>query len=77
MPIYDFKCTTCEREWDELMKAGEVPADCKYCGHHTVEKMVSRTNFRLKGAGWYETDFKKGEKRNNLHEYGQGCKRDE
>jgi len=38
--------------------------DCPDCGEPSLRKMLSAPKFRLKGKGWYETDFKTGDKRN-------------
>ena len=39
---------------------------CDACGEQMekLKRLVSAAAFRLKGAGWYETDFKKDNKRN-------------
>jgi len=41
-----------------------VLTDCPECGESALRKLVSRVTFRLKGSGWYETDFKSDNKRN-------------
>jgi len=38
--------------------------DCPECGEPSLRKLLSAPKFRLKGQGWYETDFKTGDKRN-------------
>jgi predicted nucleic acid-binding Zn ribbon protein len=38
--------------------------DCPACEQPKLKKLVSPVAFRLKGTGWYETDFKKDRKRN-------------
>ena len=37
---------------------------CPECKKNTLKKLVSAPNFRLKGQGWYETDFKKDNQKN-------------
>lgn len=32
--------------------------ECPNCGDLELGKLVSAAGFRLKGGGWYETDFK-------------------
>jgi putative FmdB family regulatory protein len=60
MPIYEFACTQCDHRWDELLKISDPdPAACPRCTKASVQRYVSAAAFRLKGAGWYETDFKK------------------
>ncbi len=59
MPIYEFNCTECSNQWDELLKRSDPdPEICPKCGQASVQRWVSAAAFRLKGAGWYETDFK-------------------
>lgn len=67
MPIYEYACTNCEHAFDELQKISEAAlVHCPKCGEPSLRKLLSAPKFRLKGKGWYETDFKTGEKR-NLH----------
>lgn len=59
MPIYEFICNDCQATEEHIMKISDpAPTACQQCGKQTLEKMLSRTNFVLKGNGWYETDFK-------------------
>jgi len=37
--------------------------DCPACGKPSLDKLISAVSFRLKGGGWYETDFKTGNKK--------------
>lgn len=65
MPIYEFQCQSCGNEVEVLQKISDAPLkDCSACGESTMKKMVSAAAFRLSGSGWYETDFKSGEKKN-------------
>lgn len=67
MPIYEYACTQCEYSFDELQKISEAAlVHCPKCGEPSLRKLLSAPKFRLKGKGWYETDFKTGDKR-NLH----------
>ena len=67
MPIYEYGCKACEHEFETIQKLSEAPlVDCPACGEATLRKKVSAAAFRLKGGGWYETDFKSGGKK-NLH----------
>ena len=70
MPIYAYRCEACGHEHDALQKISDPPlTDCPACGAPQLVKQLSAPAFRLKGSGWYETDFKSGDKR-NLHETG-------
>lgn len=65
MPIYEYVCQSCGQETEVMHKISEAPAtDCPACGKSTLSKVVSAVGFRLKGGGWYETDFKSGGKKN-------------
>ncbi len=67
MPIYEYACTNCEHAFDELQRISEAAlVHCPKCGEPSLRKLLSAPKFRLKGQGWYETDFKTGDKR-NLH----------
>ena len=65
MPIYDYKCSKCDHQFEVIQKFSDKPLKkCPNCNLNTVSKMVSAPSFRLKGGGWYETDFKTGQKKN-------------
>ena len=67
MPIYEYQCQSCGHDLEKLQRMSEIPLkDCPDCGESEMQRLVSAAGFRLKGSGWYETDFKKGGKR-NLH----------
>ena len=67
MPIYGYICKSCEHTFDALQKMSDDPlVECPDCGEPALQKTLSAPKFRLKGSGWYETDFKTGNKR-NLH----------
>ena len=65
MPIYEYQCQSCGKELEALQKISDAPLeDCPACGTASLQKKVSAVAFRLKGGGWYETDFKTGNKKN-------------
>ena len=65
MPIYEYQCDSCSHELEKLQKMSEAdPVDCPECDEPALKRRVSAAAFRLKGSGWYETDFKKDNKRN-------------
>lgn len=67
MPIYEYACKECDHTLDALQKIAEPPlVDCPACGKPGLKRLLSAPRFRLKGQGWYETDFKK-ENQRNLH----------
>jgi putative FmdB family regulatory protein len=65
MPIYEYQCQACGQHIEALQKVSDSPLlDCPQCGKPALKKKVSAAAFRLKGGGWYETDFKTGNKKN-------------
>ena len=72
MPIYEYECEACGHTLDALQKMSDaLLKDCPACGKPALRKRVSAPRFRLKGGGWYETDFKDGNRR-NIAEAGEG-----
>jgi putative FmdB family regulatory protein len=72
MPIYEYRCGACGHHLEALQKMTEGPLrKCPECGKSQLKRLVSASRFRLKGSGWYETDFKdKNETKRNLVEKG-------
>jgi len=70
MPFYEYECSNCKFYVEVLQKISDEPLrDCPSCKKPQLKKLVSAPVFRLKGAGWYETDFKsEGEDKRNLAE---------
>jgi putative FmdB family regulatory protein len=67
MPFYEYECQACKFYLEVMQKISDKPlSKCPSCGKKKLKKLVSAPVFRLKGAGWYETDFKtdKENKRN-------------
>ena len=65
MPIYEYRCEKCGHEFETIQKVSEEPLrTCPQCAEDALRKKVSAAGFRLKGGGWYETDFKSGSKKN-------------
>ena len=60
MPIYEYQCEQCGHELAKLQKMADAPlTECPACHQPTLNRLLSAPGFRLKGGGWYETDFKK------------------
>ncbi|TQV86105.1 zinc ribbon domain-containing protein [Exilibacterium tricleocarpae] len=67
MPIYEYQCQSCQHEMEALQKMSDAPLrDCPACQQPQLKKKISAAGFRLTGSGWYETDFKSGNKKKNL-----------
>jgi putative FmdB family regulatory protein len=64
MPFYEYQCKSCGHELEAMQKVSDTPLKkCPHCGKSQLQRLMSAPVFRLKGAGWYETDFK-GDKDN-------------
>ena len=77
MPIYGYICMNCEHTLDALQKMSDEPlVECPACAEPQLKRQLSAPRFRLKGQGWYETDFKSGNQR-NLHGDTEATKKDD
>lgn len=73
MPIYEYQCESCKHVLEALQKLSDAPlVDCPACAKPMLKKQISAAGFRLKGGGWYETDFKSGSKKNLAGDSGSG-----
>jgi len=83
MPFYEYECPHCGYDEEVLQKITDKPlTKCPSCGKKGLRKLISAPVFRLKGSGWYETDFKSDkEGKRNLHgadkEDSSSAKKDE
>ncbi len=68
MPFYEYECQSCKHCVEVMQKITDAPLKkCPSCGRLTLRKLISAPAFRLKGGGWYETDFKSAqESKRNL-----------
>lgn len=65
MPIYEYLCEACGHELEAIQKLSDaVLRVCPVCEKKALKKKLTASVFRLSGSGWYETDFKTGDKRN-------------
>ncbi len=61
MPFYEYQCDDCGHRLEVLQKISDTPlVYCPECSQASLKKLISMAAFRLKGTGWYETDFKNG-----------------
>ena len=59
MPFYEYECPSCKYYLEVLQKISDKPVKkCPSCGKAGFKRLMSAPVFRLKGSGWYETDFK-------------------
>lgn len=55
MPIYEYKCNACQREFEYQQRMSDPEKTvCEACGASALERLISRTAFQLKGGGWYK-----------------------
>ena len=81
MPIYEYECMNCGKNFEKIQKITEEPLEsCPFCSGK-VRKLVSNCSFQLKGGGWYLTDYagksekkeeKKEEKKDKKSDNGKG-----
>lgn len=77
MPIYEYQCSNCGHELETIQKISEDPLlTCPSCNEESLIKKISAAGFRLKGGGWYETDFKSGGRKNVSGDDKGGSKSD-
>ena len=73
MPIYEYVCDKCSHHLEALQKLSDEPlVFCPECGEAALRKQVSAAAFRLKGTGWYETDFKNSDKKKSPESKNEG-----
>jgi putative FmdB family regulatory protein len=59
MPFYEYQCKACGHTLEAMQKVNDSPLrKCPDCGKSQLTRLMSAPVFRLKGGGWYETDFK-------------------
>ena len=71
MPFYEYECPSCRFYTEVMQRISDKPLKkCPSCGKGGFKRLISAPVFRLKGSGWYETDFKsdKENKRNLVGE---------
>lgn len=67
MPIYEYQCDACGHQLEALQRINDpLLKTCPECRQDRLRKRVSAAAFRLKGGGWYETDFKDKKTRRNV-----------
>ena len=74
MPTYEYSCGACGTVSEINHRMSDPsPTDCPVCGKPELSKQMSAAGFRLKGGGWYETDFKSDGKRNLAGDSGSAA----
>lgn len=57
MPIYEYRCSSCEVSFEKLMKFTDNDPQCPRCNRVDVRKVISQSGFILKGSGWYRDGY--------------------
>lgn len=74
MPIYEYKCNECGKEFEVIQKFSDKPLKkCIHCSSKKVEKLISQSSFHLKGSGWYATDYAKKDKKETKKSSKHDC----
>jgi len=75
MPIYEYRCKKCGRIQEVIQKFSDPPmTNCKECGAAgSLERLMSLSSFRLKGSGWYLTDYARKDKQKEPKKKGKGA----
>lgn len=66
MPIYEFKCLTCEACMEVLVMGGDdnqTPLKCSQCGGGDLERIISTTNFAMGSSSGNSSSAPSTEKR--------------
>lgn len=58
MPIYEYRCTRCQHDFESFHPVGELPPVCPQCGGD-ARKVYSSVGLIFKGSGFHTTDYRK------------------
>jgi len=68
MPVYEYRCTKCHRQFEIMQKITDAPlTECSLCGGE-LKKLITNTSFVLKGSGWYVTDYPSADRKKAMQE---------
>lgn len=74
MPIYEYQCKQCGHQLEAIQRFSDAAlTQCPSCHQQALSKLMSAPSFRLKGGGWYETDFKTANKRHGTQDGDGGA----
>jgi putative FmdB family regulatory protein len=77
MPFYEYQCKSCGHELEAMQKVSDSPLrKCPHCGKSQLTRLMSAPVFRLKGGGWYETDFKDKDNQRNVADRPEDAAKD-
>ncbi|MBM3469438.1 MAG: zinc ribbon domain-containing protein [Armatimonadetes bacterium] len=58
MPIYEYRCTRCQHDFESFQPVGEAAPGCPQCGGDS-RKVYSSVGLIFKGSGFHTTDYRK------------------
>ena len=58
MPLYEYFCKTCSEYSEKIVGIyNETPIKCDNCNKKIERVEISKSNFHLKGGGWYKDGY--------------------
>lgn len=77
MPIREFKCLACEKEFELLLNHDEPePTQCPDCGKEVEKLFPRKTTVQYKTIGFYKTDYQNVERQRSGERFGNKPKKD-
>ena len=74
MPFYEYQCKNCGHDLEAMQKINDPPLKkCPHCGKSQLQRLMSAPVFRLKGGGWYVTDFRDSGKKDGKKAAGEAA----
>jgi putative FmdB family regulatory protein len=74
MPTYEYACSACNHQWEEVQKISEPPLEvCPSCTQATAKRQISGGNFILKGGGWYADLYSSSSNKSEKKPAGEGA----
>ena len=59
MPTYEYRCVTCEHQFERFQRMSDDPIkECEVCGE-PVKRLLFPVAIHFKGNGFYSTDYAK------------------
>ena len=60
MASYDYRCSSCKKNFELMHGMDEIVTVCPHCGKGPIKKLITGcAGVIFKGSGFYETDYKR------------------